>query len=487
MTYRRGTRLLQQLRPLLLKAIGPTKHFLRLLLPKKPVPIALVTPDMLPQPLEGYTDKLFYTPGETISFHLKAELPQNHLRLQRSVADQEWEEITEYVFGAISQKEALNETQEGCHWTIGWQYPLPTTALPGYYRALLTNPALEKAAEIHFLVGASSPTSQVAVLAPVTTWLAYNAYAGQSFYRNALGEGEASFLSALRPNTALTYSCTHPLQHNLRIEANIFHWFSRHYQAALYPDYYLEAHPEIFQKHQVIVLAYHAEYFSECMYTALRDLVRNQQKSLVALGGNQVYWQVRWHQNFTQLECRKSGSFFQNEAKRGSLWRHTPHPEAQLLGAQFSEAGMNTYAPYQVLIPQHWLLAGTGLKADDMFGEHGLDNLPICGDETDKTTWSSPPHTVVLAKGLNKAKSEHLIDRYTEHDPAWNGAGGGEITFTELSAQHAVLNTGSIQSGSGLGTDNVFTKILENFMQRYARTSSGGTTGAETAAAPSGG
>ncbi|MBC3541264.1 N,N-dimethylformamidase beta subunit family domain-containing protein [Rufibacter sediminis] len=483
---KRISRFLTTFVPFLLKTVGPLKHFARRLRPQPAMPIDEVTPDMLPQPLEGYTGKHFYQPGDTVQFHLKSELPQNHLRVQRSTADQEWEDLTEYVFEPISQKEALNEAQEGCHWTVSWHYVLPETALPGYYRALLTNPALEKPAEVHFLVGAPSPTSRVVVLAPVTTWLAYNAYGGQSFYRNALGEGFAPFVSSLRPNTALTYHCTHPLQHNLRIEANIFHWFSQHYQADLYPDYYLEAHPEVFTKHQVIVLAYHAEYFSRSMYATLRELVHQQKKSLLALGGNQVYWQVRWHQEFTQLECRKNGAFFQNEAQRGGLWRHTPHPEAQLLGAQFSEPGMGTFAPYQVLEPKLWLLDGLSLQAGDLFGQTGLDSFPICGDETDKTSWSSPANTVVLAKGLNKASSKGPAI-YEAQDPAWDGSGGGEITITELASSHAVLNTGSIQSGSGLGNDKVFTKLVENFMQRYAHTSSGGTSGAETAAAPSGG
>ncbi|GGK65537.1 hypothetical protein GCM10011405_11920 [Rufibacter glacialis] len=430
---------------------------------------------MVPQPLEGYTDKAFYLPGETVSFHLKAWQPQNHLRLQRNIADGEWEEIADHRFEALPQPDVLDEAQQGCHWSIGWQFTLPPTAAQGYYRAQLTHPSLEKPSEIHFLVGPASPIAKVAVLAPVTTWVAYNAYGGQSLYRNAISGDPVAFVSALRPNTALTYAPTQPVQHNLRLEAHLFHWFSKEYEADLYPDYYLEAHPKVFQNCQVLVLAYHAEYFSGKMYAALRDLVLWKHKSLVALGGNQVYWQVRWHQNFTQVECPKNGAFFHNEGQRGGLWRHTAHSEAQLLGAQFSEAGMGTFAPYRVLAPEHWLFAGTKRKEGELFGEQGLDGLPICGDETDKTTWSTPATTVILAKGLNKAETSGS-NLYTKQDPAWNGAGGGEITYTPLSESHAVLNSGSIQSGSGLGTDAVFTVLMQNFMRRYAHTASGGTT-----------
>ncbi|WP_205502742.1 N,N-dimethylformamidase beta subunit family domain-containing protein [Rufibacter psychrotolerans] len=469
--------------PILLQTVGPLKHLLwRLRL--RPLPAAdQVTPDMVPQPLEGYSDRLYYKPGETVSFHLRALQPHNQLFLQRSIADGEWEDVARHTFQELPQPEALDEAQHGCNWTIGWQFTLPPHAPAGYYRALLTNPALKTAAEIHFLVGAATATGKVAVLAPVTTWLAYNAYGGQSLYRNAIYAGYVPFVSALRPNTALTYHGTSSLQHNLRIEANIFHWFSQHHQADLYPDYYLEAHPELFKDYQVLVLAYHAEYFSEKMYQALRELVLQDKKSLVALGGNQVYWQVRWHQHFTQVECRKNGRFFQNETKRGGLWRHTPQPEAQLLGAQFSEPGMGTYAPYQVLAPDHWLLEGTGTKAGDLFGQQGVDGRPLCGDETDKACWCSPAASVVIAKGLNPAQTDES-GKFAEGDPTWDGSGGGEITVTELSPRHAVLHTGSIQSGAGLGLDAVFTQLVQNFMQRYGRTSTGGTTCAETVAAP---
>ncbi|WP_207435609.1 N,N-dimethylformamidase beta subunit family domain-containing protein [Sabulibacter ruber] len=480
---RRVSHVFPALLPILLKTVGPLKHLLWRLRTRPTFTVDEVTPDMVPQPLEGYTNKLYYKPGETVSFHLKALQPQNQLLVQRYVAHGKWEDLAIHSFDELPQEETIDEAQSGCHWAVGWHYALAPESPAGYYRALLSSRALEQTSEIHFLVGSPVSGSKVAVLAPMTTWLAYNAYGGQSLYRNAIFDGYVPFASALRPNTALSYQCTTSYQHNLQIEANIFQWFSRHHQADLYPDFYLEAHPELFQEYEVLVLAYHAEYFSDKMYQALRELVFQKQKSLLALGGNQVYWQVRCHQNFTQLECRKNGSFFQNEAKRGCLWRHTPHPEAQLLGAHFSEPGIGTFAPYKVLAPFHWLFEGTETKEGDLFGEHGLDGLPICGDETDKTTWSSPAQTVVIAKGLNKTEAT-VPHTYVAGDPTWNGSGGGEITLTELSNKHAVLNTGSIQSGSGLGTDRVFTQLIQNFMQRYCRTSSGDTTSAGIAAAP---
>ncbi|MGV3538481.1 MAG: N,N-dimethylformamidase beta subunit family domain-containing protein [Rufibacter sp.] len=457
-------------RPLFLQLVGKARHLvwkLRLQAPPAPDPL---TPDMQPQPLEGYADKLFYLPGQLISFHLKALHSGNRLLLQRRSFEGAWEHLTEYSFDQLPQPENFEEAQNGCHWSVSWTYTLQAQAMPGYYRAQLLNPGLPAPAEIHFLVGSAAPKATVAVLAPVSTWQAYNAYGGQSLYRNAIAAEVVPFVSTQRPNTALTYHRTTGHQHDLQIESQIYNWLSQHFHADLYPDYYLEAYPEIFSKYQVVVLAYHAEYFSVKMYTALRELVFQQKKSLLALGGNQVYWQTHWHQDFTRLECRKNGSFFQNSSKPGGMWRHTRHPEATLLGAQYTETGLGTYAPYQVLEPDHWLFENTDLTAGELFGESGIDGLPICGDETDKLTWSSPSGTVVLARGLNKAPSAtgEEMEVYQSQNPQWNGAGGGEIAFTELSPRHAVLNTGSIQSGSGLGVDAAFTQLIRNFVQRYS-------------------
>ncbi len=435
-----------------------------------------VTPQMEPQALEGYTNSHFYHPGQTISFYLKANLTGNLLELQFRTENNDWNTIATHSFQKIPQPETLDEAQHGCGWQVSWTHILPTTAPQGYYRALLSNSTSGNTSQIHFIVGAATADAKVVVLAPVTTWLAYNAYGGQSLYRNALVADPVPYVSALRPNTALTYQHTHSMQHNLQIEANIFGWMKKHHQANLLPDYYLEAQPQLLEQYQVIVLAYHAEYFSKPMYQTLRNLVWQKHKSLLALGGNQVYWQVRWHQNFSQLECRKDASFFQGIRQRGKLFRHTTNPEAQLLGVQFSEAGLGTYAPYQAMIPAHWLFEGLKITPGHVFGQEGIDGKPICGDETDKTTWASPGNTVMVAKGLNKTTSTAVIDIYDATDSQWDGSGGGEIAITEISDHHAVLATGSIQSGAGLGKDNVFTGLVQNFMQRYAGSASRGTT-----------
>ncbi|MDX5394606.1 MAG: hypothetical protein LPK21_00265, partial [Hymenobacteraceae bacterium] len=289
---------------------------------------------------------------------------------------------------------------------------------------------------------------------------------GKSLYKNAHDGSSVYTVSTLRPNTALQYKSQENI-HDVNVEANIFNWLQQHEGADLYPDFVLEQAPELLQKYKVVVLAYHVEYVSGKMYKNLRRLVNKQKLSLISLGANQIYWKVEWHDDFTRMECRKDASNFSKSGRTGGMWRHTSEPEAKLLGVCFTDAGRGTYAPYQVLQPNHWLYKDTQIQKGDLFGLSGINQIPVCGDETDKINFCSDSAVTVLAKGLNK-KSVSEFEVYKQNDPEWNGAGGGCLVLKELSKKQAVLSTGSIQSGAGLGADAVFTKIVENFLERYA-------------------
>ncbi|MBK7505103.1 MAG: hypothetical protein IPI52_08570 [Bacteroidetes bacterium] len=90
------------------------------------------------------------------------------------------------------------------------------------------------------------------------------------------------------------------------------------------------------------------------------------------------------------------------------------------------------------------------IKEGDEFGKKGLDGRGICGDELDFINPYSPQNVVLLSKGIN------------------NNNNGGDFVIIE-NKQSAILSTGSIASGSGLGVDSVFTKMVSNFMDRYGK------------------
>jgi len=116
------------------------------------------------------------------------------------------------------------------------------------------------------LIVNSFSDNKTVILAPYSTWHAYNAYAGKSLYKNGIDDQDVNYVSTRRPITSIHFDDTF-LGHDIFILNNMFDWFDENYGADLLPDYYLEAHPELIEKYNTIILAQHCEYFSASMYT----------------------------------------------------------------------------------------------------------------------------------------------------------------------------------------------------------------------------
>lgn len=57
--------------------------------------------------------------------------------------------------------------------------------------------------------------------------------------------------------------------------------------------------------------------------------------------------------------------------------------EASLLGVVYTEEGVMTAAPYEVVEPDHWVFSGTGLNKGSIFGAASF-NERIPGGRTDR-------------------------------------------------------------------------------------------------------
>src|SRR3954447_18455706 len=111
-----------------------------------------------------------------------------------------------------------------------------------------------------------------------------------------------------------------------------------------------------------------------------------------------------------------------------------------------------TAAPYRVLDASHWMFENTGLQNGDLFGENTLhERIPggASGHETDKRSASSPPNTVLLAKGVNPED------------------GGSEIVLHQPSGGGAVFSVGSITWVAALFPDSRVSTITKNVLRRF--------------------
>ncbi len=416
------------------------------------------TPDMDSRSPEGYTDKQFYYPGETVTFFLRSDSERNTLVLRRMSGPFQYEDVYTASFARQSQTIPSDASEQGCAWkpsmtvTIGDEYKC------GYYQAMLTCEDSDNTFEIYFIIGSREPGS-IVVVASVSTWTAYNPWGGKSLYQNKFANKTVYYASIERPNTAFE------LNHSIHAEANIFNWFSESYpEVSIVPDYQLEEAGAL-DGCKLLVLSYHCEYISNKTHRAVRSVIKRG-VSLISLGANQLYWVVRWNANYTIMECRKDLTFFHNTFSFGGMWKHHFRPPQKYLGGRYNGLGMHTFAPYRLIASkEHWVLAGIDVQLGELFGIAGIDGKPICGAETDKAIEQSD-RLDIIAHGMN-CESESIGTIYDSNDPRWNGSGGGDMTILYHSNGAAVLNTASIQSGAGLGVDAVFTGIIRNFVKRY--------------------
>ncbi len=396
--------------------------------------------------LEVYTNKLSYIVGDSIFISIKSDKP-GIAHLNRINSKGIKTEVIYFPFKEHLQDINLTQSEKGCFWTITDTIHIHSGFLPGYYSLDLVT--ISDTTKFDFIIE-NRGLSKVAVLAPTSTWVAYNNWGGKSLYNNFIEEKTTYYVSTKRPNP----------KNDVRVEANSSNYFLDHYDAMLLPDYSLEYDLDLLKQVDVIVLNYHAEYFTEKMYNNLVSLLENNNISLLSLGGNQMYWKTYWHNDYQYMECRKDLTSFDNHILNyGGMWRHHFNKaEHHILGVQFTDAGMHSYAPYEVKNAEHWIYKNTGVKQGDLFGFYGIDRLPISGDETDKMVTFSEDITL-LAKGLNCSEKNPIKNL---DDNCFNNAGADFVLKTN--PNYTVLSTGSIQSGSGLGIDTVFTTMIDNFI-----------------------
>lgn len=335
------------------------------------------------------------------------------------------------------------------------------------------------------VIAPAKPRAAVAVLASNNNWNAYNAFGGRSNYIMAArmidepivnskldlpryklkdyGEWKSAEvfepLSFDRPepynHVPEDVQCTDPIEgrqacHLAPAEWRLLGWLEREgCDYDLYSDYQLHDGTLNLDSYRVLILNTHPEYWSVEMYRRVKEWVFQRGGLLMYLGGNGINCAVELLDDGTVMRCL-------NPWPSGKESRfHAAHEsEANLLGVVYSDPGAMTSAPYQVLEPDHWIFAGTGLKKGDLFGTkilHQRYGDGASGHETDKITPSSPAGLKALARGLNPDE------------------GGGQIVCFETPSGGQVFSAGSITYPTALLVDEPTSKITKNVLDRFAR------------------
>jgi hypothetical protein len=333
------------------------------------------------------------------------------------------------------------------------------------------------------VVAPAKPEAPIAVLASTNTWNAYNPFGGRSNYimaakmidtpivnsksdlpRYRLQEyGEwksaADFapLSFDRPEPVNfvpeSDQCTDPIEgrqacHLAPAEWRFLGWLERQgYSYDLYSDYQLHNRTLSLDVYRVLILNTHPEYWSEEMYRTVKHWVFERGGRLMYLGGNGLNCKIDYLDGGTRMRCL-------NQWPPGyeSRFHAQVESEANLLGVVFSDAGAMTVAPYEVVQPDHWVFAGTGLKAGETFGLKTLHERygdGASGHETDKISPSSPKNVQLLARGQNP------------------NDGGAHLVYFDTPQGGAVFSAGSITYPTTLLCDLPSSIITSNVLKRF--------------------
>ena len=326
------------------------------------------------------------------------------------------------------------------------------------------------------VVAPQRPTSPIAVLASTNTWNAYNPFGGRSNYILAsrmidapivnsksdlpryrlpqYGEWDADAYDPLsfdRPEPANQVheheQCTDPIEgrmecHLAPAEWRTLAWFEQEgFPYDLYADYQLHDGTLDLDAYRLLVLNVHPEYWSADMYRTAKTWVFERGGRLLYLGGNGLNCEVEFLSPDSMRCLNRWDRQYESRL-------HTRlESEANLLGVVYSDSGAMTVAPYEVLEPDHWAFAGTGLRRGDQFGQHTLHERygdGASGHETDKLSPSSPPHALLLARGLNPDQ------------------GGAHMVYFTTASGGQVFSVGSITYPTALLCDPLVSQITAN-------------------------
>ena len=342
--------------------------------------LAIESPQAAPVPVEGYTDRLSYAPGEEISFHVSCRAEKFSLEIARVGK----ERVVVWKKDDLAGREhpvPANASSHGCGWPAAFTLKVPDDWKSGYYSGRLragTADGKSAGSELFFIVRAAQPGKESKILLQLST-NTYNAYCnwgGYSLYAyNGRDKVQGRRVSYARPIAGQFGTWERPFVEWAEKEGYVLDY-------AANTD--LEFHPELLQHYRLVLSVGHDEYWSSPMRDQLEKFIAGG-GNVAFFSGNSVCWQVRSEEGGRALACWKQAfqedPVFKDPAKHGlltSLWSHhlVNRPENSLTGVGFLWGGyhkshgqfMDGKAEFTVHRPGHWLFEGTGVKRGDTFG-----------------------------------------------------------------------------------------------------------------------
>jgi DNA-binding beta-propeller fold protein YncE/GNAT superfamily N-acetyltransferase len=230
---------------------------------------------------------------------------------------------------------------------------------------------------VPFFVRDPNPLSEVVVMIPTATWAAYNTWGGTSLYDDKLGVMRKRYgvSRAFQSSYDRPHYRGQGTGHLLSDELSLIQWLeSQGLDVGYATNEDLDETEDFLRDAKVLFLSGHDEYWTGTLRDRADKAVA-EGRSLINLGANQAYWQVR-------LEPAKDGrprrivTCYKGDARdpvgarsptRTVKFRDAPvsRPENALFGVMFNSRWHQFAFPLVITNPEHWAFAGTGLRAGD--------------------------------------------------------------------------------------------------------------------------
>jgi hypothetical protein len=338
--------------------------------------------------IEAYPDRTSVTAKEDLAFHTSTTAAEYSLEIARIGAKREVVFQKSGIPGGGAHPIPEHASANGCGWPISFSMPVPAEWKSGYYTAtfkvsdgggkFVARNRRTAEMESWFIVRPSSFDKNVKILLQLATntYNAYNNWGGFSVYAyNSLSNNQGHRVSFERP----------PASQFLRWELPFVKWAEENgYELEFAANSDLEWHPELLAHYKLVLSVGHDEYWSAPMRDHLENWI-GKGGNVAFFSGNTCCWQVRSEDEGRAFTCWKQNyhldPIFQTQDFQtlSTLWSHhlVKRPENALTGVGFLWGGyrrshgqfMEGPAAYEVHRPAHWVLAETGLKAGDLFGD----------------------------------------------------------------------------------------------------------------------
>ncbi|WP_409344834.1 N,N-dimethylformamidase beta subunit family domain-containing protein [Paenibacillus sp. MBLB4367] len=361
-----------------------------------------------------------------------------------------------------------------CKWQPSVTLQIPDDWVSGVYLAKLTKQASLRAQSYMIFVVKQRRKTEILVQVSDLTWQAYNKWpATSSLYddgANAWFTGPHVRVGFDRPYSKYFQVVDSPLSCGsgefLLWEFPLAYWLEAEgYDVTYCSNLDLHGDPGLLETCQVFISVGHDEYWTREMYqhaTAARD----KGVSLLFLSGNAVYHEI------IPYDDNVAAAPFRSFARKQRFC-----DEQQLMGTASFASG---YGDWTVAKPEHWVFAGTGMKAGDSipgligWEYHGLPAKEIAGLEilAHSDLVGHQPEALECADGtLRVGDGKHAAVIYPGPRNNWV-FNAGTIWWAEGLSNPPGHIPASGTFGRVLGPDSRVQQMTRNLLARCLRANS---------------